>query len=71
MWIKLEDKLEYVNLAKMSCIEVKSVGDKYSVGLAAGFGGFHAIKSFEYKEDAAKYLDKLIERLEGEDDEDD
>lgn len=70
MWIKLEDKLEYVNLAKMGCIEVYEADGKYKVGLSRGFGGYSSFKSFEYKEDAAKYLDKLIAKLEGEDDED-
>ena len=72
MWIKTENKERIVNLKEWSQIgifrtETKEEGVKHVVGVTGNYCGVTAIRTFVYKEDAEKYLDELLQKLNDED----
>ncbi len=66
MWIKSEDEGCLLNLKQSGSIIVHLSEGKQCVMTSMGYG-HKTIKSFKYKEDAEKYLDELLEKLNDED----
>lgn len=72
MWIKSEDKINIINVKEHSRVgiyktETKEDGIRHQVGISTGYAGLLVIKTFSYKEDAERYLDELLEKLNDED----
>ncbi len=72
MWVKSEDKINIFNITEFSRvgifpIETKEEGIRHQVGVTMGYSGVQALKTFKYKEDAERYLDELLEKLNDED----
>lgn len=62
MWIKTEDNMNIWNLSRLQNIDITERSDMFHVGLPGGFN-FYTIKKFKYREDAEKYLDELLSKL--------
>lgn len=72
MWMKTEDGERIVNMNEQSTVytykrtDDKTNQERWHVGLSAGFST-NTLKTFKYKEDAEKYLDELMVKLNDED----